>query len=233
MSKQSDAMPPKGEGTSMGMIEPGLDIKSIERKTYASYHEDGLVEIVAGVIAVGLSLMIATNGKPWIIQLALIPLIFLFAAARQRITYPRIGFIEASAKRVARANAMGWGVTVVLFVLSVLLLYAIFARDQGGQPHAIGNAAISLMMLAIGLPGALAMACIGWLTRVARWFAYSALTLACLAAAWLLHADLLWGLGAAGVLIVLSGSVVLWRFIRGHPVLADEKADDASGGGAR
>ena len=77
------------------MKEPNL--KEVEKRTYISYHQDGLIDLVIGVyillFAVGILLNTILELSTWFIIPAIFPalIIPIWISIKKRVTVPRIG----------------------------------------------------------------------------------------------------------------------------------------------
>jgi hypothetical protein len=102
-----------------------IDLKQIEQKAYRGSNQDGLMEIMIGIL---LTVFGATFGSVLYVFAFLIP-IFLFPrlmeAIRKRYTYPRIGYAKLPAddpKKTAKGIFAYIAVVLVLMVICFLLL---------------------------------------------------------------------------------------------------------------
>ncbi len=102
-----------------------IDLKQIEQKAYRGSNQDGLIEIMLGIL---LTVFGATFGSALYIFAILIP-VFLFPrlmeAIRKRYTYPRIGYAKLPVddpKKTAKGIFVYITVVLVLMVICFLLL---------------------------------------------------------------------------------------------------------------
>jgi hypothetical protein len=101
-----------------------IDLKQIEQKAYSGSTQDGLTEIMIGILLIVLG---ATFGSALYIFAFLIP-IFLFPrlmeAIRKRYTYPRIGYAKLPVddpKNTAKGIFVYTAVVLALMVICFLL----------------------------------------------------------------------------------------------------------------
>ena len=71
-----------------------IDVKSIERKTFADSQQDGLLELVMGICMIAISTRLFS--RVLVVMLVLPVILFhpLLEAMRKRFTYPRIGYVK-------------------------------------------------------------------------------------------------------------------------------------------
>ncbi len=189
------------------MPRPG---KLADADLFRAYWDDGLLDILFGlgllVIGVGWMVDISWLG---VIQ---VPVWFvLWAPLRRRFVEPRAGFVEFSLARRRRTSRGLWGTLalgVAVLAVTVILLFA-FRTAQGAGPV--------LQRLVVGLPAALvaiAAFLAGLLTGARRFHAYGAALLAGAAVAVMIGRGPFTPLVVVGLLAVVSGAVLLARFVR-------------------
>jgi hypothetical protein len=105
-------------------MSQGQDLKRTERWAYLFHHEDGLIDITIGLIAMGFGLMIASDRVIfWLIFYILG--IGIWRASKKWITNPRIGYVKSPEKGNGN-KAILIGIIVanlsLLFVLGLILL---------------------------------------------------------------------------------------------------------------
>lgn len=190
-----------------------LDMKEIERQVYLSYSEDGLVDIAIGFVITAWGLMLTQEPTGLIGLLALFGLgIWYFG--KRLITIPRIGVIEPGSKIGRRLTSL----TVFLVVLGLVVLGVILLS------RAVGSFAISDYSLAIlGLVLAAGVALLAYLLNAARFYGYAVILFVSFAGGEILAKSVTtfdaFALSViiGGGLILVSGLVVLARFMRKYP----------------
>ncbi len=101
-----------------------INLKDIEQKAYSDSNQDGLMEIMIGILLIGLG---ATLGSGLYVFAILVP-IFLFPrfmeVIRKRYTYPRIGYVKLpqdDPKKTAKGMFGYMAVVLALMVICFLL----------------------------------------------------------------------------------------------------------------
>lgn len=190
-----------------------FDMKEIERQAYMSYSEDGLVDIAIGfvIMAWGLLLLMEPTGL-----IALLgPLgMGIWYLGKRFITIPRIGTIDPSPKMERRLRNLA----VFLLLLGLLAFAGILIS------RILGSAFTSDHSLGIlGLVLAAGVAVLAYLLNASRLYVYAVILFVAFAGGEIL-AGTVTNFDAfassviiGGGLILISGIVVLLRFMRKYP----------------
>jgi hypothetical protein len=197
------------------------NIKGVKTQSH-HYHQDGLLDILAGltVLLLGLSLF---AGMPWLVAILPTTVFPTWGATKRSLMAPRLGVTAfASAQRAAAKSIKGilTGMTA-LGVVALLAGVIVFLGVESGQMSAWLHEHIEF---GLGLLGAALLSATGLMIRLTRFQIYAVLTTAIFAAgnlaagSWL---DLQFSLLVAlvGVMMSVSGVGLLIRFVLQHPVL--------------
>ena len=103
------------------------DFKKLQQRTYASNHQDGLLDIIIGLGFIGFGLNMAFDNSAFIF-LAWMPIIF-YVPFKNRITVPRIGYVKFSTSNSIVLGAVFAGLLVFLLGLFIFLI-----AGPGGTP---------------------------------------------------------------------------------------------------
>jgi hypothetical protein len=190
-----------------------LDMKEIERQVYLSYSEDGLVDIAIGAVITAWGLMLIMEPTGLIGLLGLLGL-GIWYIGKRLITIPRIGVIEPGPKMERRLTNLA----VFLVVLGIVVFVGILLS------RAAGSLVISDYSLAIlGLVLAFGVAILAYLLNATRIYFYAVILIVSFAGGEILAKSttafdaFALSVILGGGLIVLSGIVVLVRFLRKYP----------------
>ena len=106
-------------------INGEIDLSNVERKTYLSFHQDGLLDILIGIFILGLG--ISMSGLhfllTFIIMFVFTTSIDSFWNVKKSVIYPRLGYVNFSPERRAKekrkltALATVWVVPLVLVIV--------------------------------------------------------------------------------------------------------------------
>jgi len=190
-----------------------LDMKEIERQVYLSYSEDGLVDIAIGIVITAWGLMLTQEPTGLIGLIGLLGM-GIWYIGKRTITIPRIGMIEPSPKMERRLTNLA----VFLLVLGLVAFVGILLS------RAAGNIMISDYSLGIlGLVLAAGVALLAYLLNAARLYIYAVILFVSFAGGEILAKTVTTfdafalSVIVGGGLILLSGIVVLVRFMRKYP----------------
>lgn len=195
-----------------------LDMKEIERKTYMSYSEDGLVDVAIGTVILlwGVLLVVEPSGLIALLGPLALGIWYL---GKRFITIPRIGMIQPNQKMERKMRNLA----IFLVVLGAIAFGGILTGRIVGYAFSSGY---SLGILGLVLAGGISV--LAYLLNAARLYVYAALIFIAFAGGEILSASITafdafaFSVILAGALILLSGLVVLVRFLRKYPLPALE-----------
>lgn len=197
--------------TVSGMMQE-IDLKEIERKAYTSYHQDGLIDIFIAfsILSFGVGMML---DMAWLGSIFFISGVSLYAAAKKAFTVPRIGFVKFAQHRVKVMQTLAVG---LLSLLSILGAVTFMMVESGTTPSWL-LFLIEYHMPVIGVSVAALFCAVGYTFRPKRMYAYALLTLVMFVAGYFVSYPLPYYVILLGALILLSGLIMLIRFIHRYP----------------
>lgn len=209
-----------------------LDLKEIEKRAFRSTYQDGLWDIYFGLIVVFMAIFLhrpQSGYSPSNIFLMLACFLVsygLFSAGKKWITVPRLGVAKFGEVRKRKNRTLGIVLgAVILLQVALVVITAVGAFDPtfGGKlgrllgqnnPGLLVVASIASLMVGGG------MMVIVSFTEFLRGYYITVLMSAAVFVMVLYDKPLVPIL--IGALIVISGVILLIRFIRQHPVPRDE-----------
>jgi len=202
--------------------EPNL--KEIERRAYMSYHQDGLLDIFAGMYILGFGLGIFMT-IIWdfsfgiIMPGALIAVALpIWIAAKRKITIPRIGFVNFGLRGANKITAIFLGVMVLGLGAFFAFTMAVF---QGGSRQWL-DLIFQNGMLVVGF-GSLAVCILfGYSMGLKRLYAYGLLAVIALVIGHFVGIFFAYILFALGITVMVTGVAVLIGFVKKYPVKGDK-----------
>jgi hypothetical protein len=182
------------------------------------YFGDGLFDLALGAALALIALLMARGGRMGGL-VAIVPVLAstLLIALKHAITTPRLAGEElppGTEQRLRLATTSALIVVGVLLVLGLLVFALINAGSIVPVPVPLAGVAGGIMVVLLLLLGVF-----GWAGGARRFGAYIALALLLTAASFWLQLGLTVPLLALGLVIGLSGLVVLNRFLHTHPRL--------------
>ena len=203
--------------------EPNL--KEIERKAYMSYHQDGLLDIFAGMYVIGFGLGIFMD-VIWDFGMGVIIFpggfiavaLSLWIAAKRKITMPRIGFVKFGPAGTTRLMAIFIGLAVVGLGLSMVFT---FATLQSGSRQLL-DLIFQNGMIIVGF-GTLAVCIIfGYSMGLRRLYAYGLLAMITLAIGHFMGIFFAYILMGLGTTVTVVGFALLISFVKKYPLKGDK-----------
>ena len=197
-----------------------MSLKEVEKRTYMSYHQDGLLDIFVGVnvllFALGILLMTVTDFSTWFVIPAIFPAIMIpiWISAKKRITMPRIGYVKFGSRGANKLMAVLVGLMV--FGLGTFMVFS-FSSSQGWA-LSLRNLIISNGMIIIGVAAASISSLFAYTMGLKRLYAYGLLTLVLFFTGHFIIIPLEYFLVTIGLAVLITGFVLLMRFIRKYPL---------------
>ena len=202
-------------------------LREVEKKTYMSYHQDGLIDIFVGVyvllFALGILLMTMTDFSTWFVIPAIFPAIMVpvWISAKKRITMPRIGYVKFRSRGVNKLMAIFLGLMVA--GLGVFMLFGLGAFMSQGWALTLRNLIIPNSLIIIGVSAA-AMSCLfAYTMGLRRLYTYGLLTLVLFLTSHFITIPFGYLLGIIGFVIIINGISLLMRFTQKYPLTQGDK----------
>jgi hypothetical protein len=202
-------------------------LREIEKKTYMSYHQDGLLDIFIGIyvllFGIGISLMTLTEFSTWFIIPAIFPAIMipLWISAKKRITMPRIGYVNFGVRGVNKMMAIFLGLMVA--GLGVFMVFGLGASMGEGWALTLRDFFISNSMLIIGIGAVAVSSLFAYTMGLKRLYGYGLLIFVLFFTGHFITIPFEYLLSAIGFVIIITGSVLLIQFIRKYPLPQGDK----------
>jgi hypothetical protein len=204
-------------------------LRAIEKKTYMSYHQDGLLDIFIGIyvllFGLGISLMTLTDFSTWFIIPAIFPAIMIpiWISAKKRVTMPRIGYVNFGVRGVNKIMAIFIGLMVA--GLGVFMVFGLGASMGEGWALTLRDFFISNSMLIIGIGAVSVSSLFGYTMGLKRLYGYGLLIFALFFTGHFITIPFEYILLAIGFIITISGLVLLMQFIRKYPLPQGDKTN--------
>jgi hypothetical protein len=204
-------------------------LREIEKKTYMSYHQDGLLDIFVGIyvllFGIGISLMTMSDFSMWFIIPAIFPAIMIpiWIWAKKRITMPRIGYVNFGVRGVNKMMAIFIGLMVA--GLGVFMVFGLATSMGEGWALTLRDFFISNSMLIIGIGGVAVSSLFAYTMGLKRLYGYGLLIFVLFFTGHLVTIPFEYFLLTIGFVIIISGFVLLLQFIRKYPLPQGDKTN--------
>jgi MFS family permease len=199
-----------------------INLKEIERKAFTSYFHDGMWEIYGGLILLGFGLTMYTGWEYMIVvfvAMAMVPLLI-----RKRIVLPRLGIVKFSPERQAKTKKSVLAATIALTFTALLGMVFFILFSTNTMPRWLDAWMSDYFLVFFGGMIAVLVVAAAFLVSVKRFYAYAALVFIAFYLSSMLRPDDLEDIPivVAGGLVLLSGIVMLIRFLRNNPLPKEE-----------
>ena len=205
-----------------------VNLKEIELKSYMFYHQDGLMDIFAGLFVLGFGLGIFMQ-IIWDFSFGVImPAIFIttvlpmWIAAKRKITMPRVGYVNFGIRGANKLTAVFIGTMVAgLFAFFAFT----FATSQSGLREWL-DLIVQNGMLIVGF-GSLAICTLfGYTVGLKRLYAYGILAAFSLIIGQFLEIFFAYIIMALGTMVVVVGFTLLINFVKKYPLKGEKTIAD-------
>lgn len=202
-------------------------LREIEKKTYMSYHQDGLLDIFIGIyvllFGIGILLRTMDDFSMWFIIPAIFPAIMIpiWISAKKRITMPRIGYVKFGVRGVNKMMAMFLGLMVA--GLGAFMVFGLGASVGEGWALTLRDFFISNSMLIIGIGAVIVSSLFAYTMGLKRLYGYGLLIFVLFFTGYFIAIPFEYLLLTIGFVIIISGFVLLMQFIRKYPLPQGDK----------
>ncbi len=208
-------------------MKSSLNLKEIEKRAFRSTYEDGLWDIYYGLMIILMAGILTRpiEGYGWVNLVFLVAgyaaAFLLFRAGKKYITVPRLGMVTFGEIRKKKNHTMRLILVVFLF-LQILLLVGTFValvnpvagnwldRQLAGNNELLLVSLVAALILCVGIP------IVAYFSDFSRGY-YIAILMALAVFVMLFFERALYPI-IIGLLIVLSGLVLLFRFLKRYPL---------------
>ena len=204
--------------------EPNL--KEIERKAYMSYHQDGLLDISAGIYIIGFGLGIFVD-IVWDFGMGVIIFpggfiaiaISLWIAAKRKITMPRIGYVNFGVKG-GTTKIMALFIGLGVAGLGLALVFPLALTQSGSRQWV--DLIFQNGMLIVGFGTLAVCALFGYSMGLKRLYAYGIIAAITLVIGHFIGIFFAYILMALGTTVTIAGFALLISFVKKYPLKGDK-----------
>ena len=197
-------------------------LKEVRRQVYLFYSEDGLADLGVGLMILGFGALLMADA-PYLVGLLGLVAYLVWYFGKQTLVIPRVGSIQPGVE--IKKRLFGFFINLFLFGAGALAFFLV-----GGGKEAVTPAISSLMIF--GLVVGLGISSLGLALKASRFYFYGLLVFAAMVAGELLSSTItsvdpfLVAVISAGGIILVSGFIVLGRFLARYPLVAQEGYHD-------
>ena len=186
-----------------------------------------MLDIFVGVyillFGTGILLLTMTDFSMWFIIPAIFPAIMipLWISAKKRITMPRIGYVKFGVRGVNKMMAIFLGLTVVC--LGAFMVFGFGASMGEGWALTLRDFFISNSMIIIGIGAVTISSLFAYTMGLNRLYGYGLLIFVLFSTGYFIVIPFEYLLLTTGFVIVISGFILLMRFIQKYPLPQGDK----------
>ena len=206
-----------------------FDLDGIERRAHLTYNEDGLLDIMTGLLMAFIGYYVLSK-----VDVPFAPFLVIFgpavwASLKKAVTEPRIGQVKFGPGRRSRQQK---AIMVFAVVVNVLMVLSFFV-DTGPilGPWGTTLSTYGVILVGSGVVS-LILFTIGHFNEISRFKGYAAISVPMFVVSHFLAdpaLDLFEKLALVmiplGILMVAYGLLTLWRFVGKYPKLEDVEID--------
>jgi hypothetical protein len=190
-----------------------MNLQQIKQKAYTRFHQDGLLDILAGLMLFGYGLGMVT-GITTFTAISWLP-IMLYQPLKNAITVPRIGMVKFQDKETQKRK-LSFSLLLGVFLLLGLMIFYLFGRDN--LPQSLDAFLRTNIFLIFGIMMAMMFVGLGYFMTLSRMNLYAGWIILAFAVGqfFLMPNEEIVVLIAGGV-IFLVGLFYLIRFLGQNP----------------
>jgi hypothetical protein len=200
------------------------DFGPLKRKVYLAYHQDGILDLVAGSVVAGFGLNMLTGNIVFLMVGWLAMMVYVLV--KQRITVPRFGFVRFESKEKITQKAwisVGIGVLFVAFFLTLNIFVSRRPTSPDMQAWIQRYHMVPLSAMLFGLPALAAAIFLG----LKRFYLYALLAVGLPLLGALANIETYIPILTTGLIMLSFGTVLLVTFMKKYPL--ETESEDASG----
>ena len=197
------------------------DFKKLQQRTYASFHQDGLIDMIIGWAIIGFGINMALDSSAFLF-LGWLPIVF-YVPIKNRVTVPRIGYVKFSS-----SNSLILGIVLAVLLILLLGIFILLFAGPNLIPVQISEWFSEYYLLLFGGLLGLGFTGVALATGITRFYAYAVMVVLIIAGGIWLNVPEAGYVIAAGLLIGVVGIILMVRFLRRYP-MANESGINESG----
>ena len=199
------------------------EFDNLKRKVYLAYHQDGILDLVAGSVVLGFGTFMLTDNIAFLMAGWFVMMMYVFL--KNRITVPRFGYVRIDSEKKARMRS--WiSVGIGVLVLLLFFLLPIFLRMKQTSPETEALIRryhmVPLSTILFGLPALAAAIFLG----LKRFYLYALLAIGLPLLGAVLDIETYIPIVTTGAVIIAFGAFLLVNFLQKYPLNAE--GEDAS-----
>ena len=200
------------------------EFNPLKRKVYLAYHQDGILDLVAGTVVLGFGLNMLTDNIAFLMIGWFVMMMYVFL--KKRITIPRFGYVRIdSEKKTLMRSWLSMGIGVFVLLLFFGLGFFVNREPTSPEMEALIRRyhMVPLSAMLFGLPALVAAFFLG----LKRFYLYALLAIGLPLLGALSNIETYIPIMTTGAVILAFGAVLLVTFLQKYPLNAE--GEDANG----
>ena len=200
------------------------EFNPLKRKVYLAYHQDGILDLVAGTVVLGFGLNMLTDNIAFLMIGWFVMMMYVFL--KKRITIPRFGYVRIdSEKKTLMRSWLSMGIGVFVLLLFFGLGFFVNREPTSPEMEALIRRyhMVPLSAMLFGLPALVAAFFLG----LKRFYLYALLAIGLPLLGALSNIETYIPIVTTGAVILAFGAVLLVTFLQKYPLNAE--GEDATG----
>ena len=200
------------------------EFNNLKRKVYLAYHQDGILDLVAGSVVLGFGTFMLTDNIAFLMAGWFMMMMYIFL--KNCITVPRFGYVRIDSEK--KALMRSWiSVGIGVLVLLLFFLLPIFLRRSPTSPETEALIRryhmVPLSTMLFGLPALGAAIFLG----LKRFYLYALLAAGLPLLGAMVNIETYIPIVTTGAVIIAYGAFLLVNFLKKYPL--NTEGEDASG----
>lgn len=187
-------------------------VKATKKRIYTAYHEDGLIDVFVGSFPIIFSMLLLID-LGWMAGIWFVLIIPMYATAKNVLTVPRIGYVKLEQTRRKSIGVL-LGSVLAVFGLFVFAFFDFIPKGFWDWMEAnfiiIAAVTFALILLTVGV-----------VFHVRRFYIYAIAALGIIPIGDAIGLEFYQAMLILGIVIVVSGMIVIYQFIRSHPKIEE------------
>jgi hypothetical protein len=196
-----------------------INLKNLEKNAFISYHEDGIIDIFAGIWILIFGLLSIFTERVWVAGMFLVYGVPIWGILKNKITVPRMGYVKFKNGQISQIKKT---VFIILLVVYACAFVLYILEDYYTIPSWICMLIQGYPILVFGFAVTLSFIMGAWIVQIHRFYAYAVLSAFLSVGCHAVNSPFGYVPILLGILIMGGGMVRIKQFIHTYPVESEQ-----------